>query len=107
MAEATASNGWAEWSRYVLKELERLDGRLEKGHTGIIESKEEIAALSATVTSLLARIGSVCTMTDAAMKQAQKNGREITALGVKAGVWGAAGAAIPVIGMLLWQLLAN
>jgi hypothetical protein len=39
------TNGWSEWSRYVLKELERLNNCYEGLHKDVGEIKTEIATL--------------------------------------------------------------
>jgi hypothetical protein len=38
-------NGWKEWSRYVLKELERLNTSYESLRDDIVKIKQEIATL--------------------------------------------------------------
>lgn len=39
------TNGWPEWSRYVLKELERLNDCYEKLQENYTEFKEDFVAL--------------------------------------------------------------
>lgn len=63
-------NGWNEWSKYVLKELERLSDCYEGIRGDITDIKTEIATLK-----------------------------------VKAGIWGAVGAMVPIAIMLVVQLL--
>lgn len=75
-------NGWREWSRYVLKELEHSREISEK-------LRQEIAALR----------------TDFAAQSAEMR-VELVALKTKAGLWGAAGAAIPVLLMIAIQFLS-
>lgn len=65
-------NGWNEWSKFVLKELERLNTCYER-----LDEKLD-------------------NMTN-----------EITALKLKAGVWGALAGAIPVVVAILIWLLAG
>lgn len=62
------NDGWNEWSRYVLRELERLNDCYEGVRQELSEIKTEIAMLK-----------------------------------VKAGVWGAVGALVPVAIMLVIQ----
>lgn len=63
-------DGWEEWSRYVLKELERLNSCYE--------------GMNKRLTKMLV---------------------EITTLKVKAGMWGAIGALIPIISFVLIRML--
>jgi len=65
-------DGWDEWGRHVLKELERLNDCYES-----------------------------------VRKEMTRFGMEVATLKVKAGLWGAAGAAIPVIAFLLIEELRN
>ena len=64
------SDGWDQWAKFVLKELERLNVHYE---------------------ALRKEVGKIHT--------------EIATLKVKAGLWGAMGAAIPVLLMLAIQLM--
>lgn len=70
MTTAASGDGWGEWSRFVLKELERLNENIEGLRREMTQVHTEVATLK-----------------------------------TKAGMWGAVGAAIPVLVMLLWQLL--
>jgi len=46
MANGTpAPNGWSEWSKYVLKELDRLNTCLTEVNNNVTEIKVEIATL--------------------------------------------------------------
>ena len=65
-----SEDGWDQWAKYVLKELERLNANYE---------------------TLREEVGKIHT--------------EIATLKVKAGMWGAVGAAIPVLALLLIQLM--
>ena len=65
-----SEDGWDQWAKFVLKELERLNANYE---------------------TLRQEVGKVHT--------------EIATLKVKAGVWGAIGAAVPVLALLLIQLM--
>jgi hypothetical protein len=67
-------NGWNEWSRHVLRELERINQQVEKLHDEMSDLRQDLAIVR-------------------------------TELRLKAGIWGAIGAAIPVIVMLAFQLL--
>lgn len=76
-----SSDGWREWSRYVLKELEHSREASES-------LRKEIAALR----------------TDYAT-QGLAIHTELATLKTKAGMWGAIGAMIPVLLMIAIQLL--
>ena len=68
MAPGDKSNGWPEWGKHVLAELDRLN--------------EWNKSLADTQTKILV---------------------QISALRVKAGIWGVIGGAIPVaIGLAIW-----
>lgn len=66
----TDSDGWDQWAKFVLKELERLNANYETLRKEISKIYPEIATLK-----------------------------------TKAGLWGAIGAAIPVLLMLAIQLM--
>lgn len=65
-------DGWTEWSRYVLKELERLSKAYEGIRADVMLIRTELATLK-----------------------------------VRAGIWGAIGAAIPIAIVLLIQTLGK
>ena len=79
------TNGWNEWSRFVLKELERLNDRYER-----LDDKldSKITMLSEELT-----------------KKYHKSSNDITMLKVKAGVWGALAGVIPALSALFYTLL--
>jgi len=66
----SSEDGWDQWAKFVLKELERLNVNYE---------------------ALRKEVGKIHT--------------EIATLKVKAGLWGAAGAAVPILLMLAVQLM--
>lgn len=101
------TDGWDTWSCYVLKELERLDERLERGHDDITETRERLAVSSATVTALAVKVERLCALVNATAVQTRENKDVIIALRIKAGIWGAVGASIPTAALLLWQLLTK
>ena len=74
-------DGWDQWAIFVLKELERLNIHYEALRTVIGEIHIELRK----------DIGQVHT--------------EIAMLKVKAGLWGAVGAAVPVLLMLAIQIM--
>lgn len=69
-SNSPSSDGWHEWSRYVLNELKRLNRNYEKIQRDIGVLRTDLATLK-----------------------------------VKSGVWGAAGAMVPIAIMLIIQLL--
>ena len=75
------ANGWSEWSRHVLAELERLSSACETHNSALSKTREE----------LLGRVGKIHT--------------EIAMLKVKSGAWGAIGAgAVLLLGLVLWLI---
>ena len=74
-------DGWDQWAAFVLKGLDRLDAHYEA-------LRKEVGEIH---TSVQKEISTVHT--------------EIATLKAKAGLWGAVGAAIPVLLMLAIQLL--
>jgi hypothetical protein len=85
-------NGWAKWSVYVLKELERQNGEMKAQAEAIAELKNSGARQderekAASLLKLPDRVDALET--------------EMTRMQVKAGIWGAIGAAIPIIASYL------
>lgn len=76
-------NGWQEWSKYVLKELERLNAC-----TTELTNKNSALMVELAETKL-------------------KFSNEITRLKVKSGTWGLLGGAIPVAIMLAVKYLSG
>jgi hypothetical protein len=74
-------DGWDQWAMFVLKELERLNGNYEALRLEFSAARLE------------------------AQKDIGRVRTEIATLKVKAGLWGGAGAAIPVLLMLAIQLI--
>jgi len=81
MDDKKTGNGWEVWSKHIQSELERLNTSYENLHRDLIISQRQAAKEISLV-----RV-------------------EIAMLKVKSGVWGAAGAMIPVGIMLAMQLL--
>lgn len=77
-----SDNGWREWSRYVLKELEHSRDSSDK-------LQQEISALRMDFAT-----------------QGIEIHTELATLKTKAGLWGAVGATIPVLMMIAIQLLS-
>lgn len=78
-----STNGWAEWGRHVLKELERLNDCYNQINQQMTKQNADIAKYQAKVDA------------------------QISALQVKAGVWGLIAGAVPgAIGFLI-QLARN
>lgn len=80
MSEA-GLEGWGEYKKLVLRELERLEA-------SVADVGRKVDGLQAVNARTLAELSV-----------------EIAMLKVKAGVWGAVAGAIPAIGALLWVLL--
>ena len=78
-------NGWNEWGKYVLKELERLNDVVNRMP----------ASYDAKHNEIIERI----TKLDTSFKVFQKE------MGIKSGVWGLIGGAIPVAVMLAFILM--
>jgi len=79
MADDPKGNGWDEWKRYVLGELKRV-------------SDEQTDMRKENVAQHVAILSSISDLKS-----------DLSALKVKAGVWGLIGGAIPVsIGLLIW-----
>lgn len=76
-----APDNWNEWSKYVLKELERLSDAYE-------EMSKELSSVRVDEAKALGGIRT-----------------EIATLKLRAGLWGAVGAAIPTIATVLLLLL--
>lgn len=87
-------NGWSEYQRLVLSELERLDDAVQR-----VEAKVDAGA---------ARLHErVDTMRDALREMIEENRRELRELRVKTGLWGAAlgaaaGALAGIGGAVMW-----
>jgi len=81
MDDKKTGNGWEVWSKHIQSELGRLNTSYENLHRDLIISQRQAAKEISLV-----RV-------------------EIAMLKVKSGVWGAAGAMIPVGIMLAMQLL--
>lgn len=90
--------GWTEWSMYVLKELERLSASVLESHTKIRE-------LETTQTRLEERWEArgkqnIPERVDALEEQ-------VLRVQLKAGFWGAVGAALPIIAAyIMWRFKA-
>ena len=72
-----ATNGWREWSKYVLKELEHNRADHDKMLDLLNEIDKRVAAMD----------------------------NEVAALQVKAGVWGLIAGTIPVVAAILLNMI--
>ena len=88
MSSDLPPDGWAEWSRYVLKELERQD-KVAK------DQAVEIAALKGDGVRQDER--EKATKEHKLPDRVDVLEKEMVRMQVKAGFWGAIGAAIPII----------
>lgn len=86
------TNGFGEYRRLLLAELERLDKGIESLAARVDAGDKDIrAALDEKVADVLVQIKNIEI--------------QVATLNVKSGVWGAMGGAIPVaIGLLVWLL---
>ena len=74
------SDSWEEWSQYVLKELQRLNDSIDALRSDLIKVRvNDLVELKT----------------------------EIATLKAKAGLWGAVGAAIPVVVFIAWEALKH
>jgi hypothetical protein len=77
MGEQPQGNGWSKWENHVLLELKRLNSC----HDDVVKGQTEILQVVSTLKE------------------------EISALKVKAGIWGAAAGCLPVILLLgVWAV---
>jgi len=88
------NDGWGEWSKYVLKELERLGELAGKNANNIQELNVCLSKVKVGIDNLTISTQQLVTSMDVV-----KN--EIAGLKIKSGIWGAIGASIPIIGFLL------
>ena len=81
MSEERGQNGWNEWSKHILSELERLNSSYE---------------------SLMKEINRV---NDQTMKDMHDLKVDLATLKVKASLWGAAAGSVPVLILILMNKL--
>ena len=74
-------DGWDQWAVFVLKELERLNANYEA-------LRREVSGVNTEIRKEISEVHA-----------------EVATLKTKAGLWGAIGAAIPVLLMLAMQLM--
>ena len=86
------TNGWYEWSRWVLKNIEQINNKLEQ-----MPSSKDLARLTCCAEALENDIQDL----------EKKIVRLEVELKIKAGIWGAIGAAIPVIALILLKILGE
>jgi hypothetical protein len=98
-------NGWNEWSRYVLKELERLNDIVKDVQDKAAKLLADVSANRATLDSLKADIADLKLAQATTALAVQSLTAEVTGLKVKAGVWGALAGLIPVVAMLLVEAI--
>ena len=104
-SETSPQGSWREWARHILIELERLNTFTETITTRLQENRTELdGKLSQLRSELQASISGV---REGINKDVNDLRVEIAMLKVKAGVWGAVGAAIPIIGTLLIAYLVQ
>jgi hypothetical protein len=79
------SNGWNEWKNKVLSDLERIGTAVEHAHEVNMAEHKEIR--------------------DSISCHREETASEISALKVKAGIWGFIAGFIPPVGVLIYWLL--
>lgn len=90
MPEAPNTDGWPKWSAWVVEGLKETKAAIESAR---LETKADIALLRAEIKADIATLRA----------NGNKTKQDVTRLQVKSGLWGAAGASIPVIIMLALQ----
>ena len=107
---------WREWARHVLIELERLTALCEQLTQRIQENKGDIEIKSAAIrTEMENKISAARSETlsqinhnrDSSSKEITELKMEILALKLKASLWGALGAAVPILITLLIALIVH
>lgn len=88
----TEVKGWGEWSRWVLKNIEKINERLDS-----FPSNKEIERLSQDIEKLEQQLHNL---------EVKLTAFEIE-FKIRSGIWGAIGAAIPVIGFFIIKYLTG
>ena len=95
-------NGWNQYQRLVMSELERLDKAIEKaaasGATATEKARDEVQ-------KAIEKLGEANGRSHAEiMASVNANKLEITKLQMKAGLWGAAAGLLPAVAVALFWL---
>jgi len=92
--EVERGNGWGEYSRLVMAEIHRLDLEIKSVNFKLDDIKEHVTEIKVRTEDLpTLRI------------DISKLHNDIVALKVKAGVWGLAGASIPIFILILLEAM--
>ena len=94
MPDRPDTNGWPDWSKYVLNELIRLNDN----QVAVLNKITQVEILTAEVRRL-------STEASVLREQIVILKTQIAQLQIKAGLWGAIGAAIPTLAGVLYILL--
>ena len=123
--DANKNGDWGEYRRLLISELERLDRTVSdlveqidrrdadmRTYCGSLVAaiRSEIEALRTRLTQLdvnSTRISHLETECGERRQDVSRIDKEVTALVVKSGLWGAAGGLIPAIGALIWWLASR
>lgn len=93
------NGSWREWARHVLMELKRLNDNYDDIDTRITASADKYQRdLAETRTEFSSKVSLV---KDAMSSEIQKINIAIAMLNVKAGIWGAIGAAVIALSTLI------
>lgn len=89
------TNGWYEWSRWVLKNIEKINERLDTFPT--LRDCEKCQQQNDSLKTELQ------TLEDSLYRLEREIAVLRTEVKIRAGLWGAVGAAIPVIALILMR----
>jgi GTPase involved in cell partitioning and DNA repair len=98
-------NGWGEWSKYVLKELERLNACIFVIDAKLDKTLEDIVTIKGLAKEYEKALEDLKKNQIIISDKLDKVSSEVVALKIKAGAWGLLAGAIPVIILIAVQLL--
>lgn len=101
------TNGWEEWGKHVLSELNRINNFQSSCQGGIYKSLVELRvelekSHDLLMNELKEHRRNISTKIDLVEQNTQNNNVEIGKLKVKSGIWGFAAGAIPTVLLLLY-----
>lgn len=103
--DASGQGTWREWARHVLLELERLDSNGETASKHIAENRD---MFDDKITQVRQDIQTVSDLNrDRVYHDINELKVELAMLKVRAGLWGAVGAAIPILITIAISLFVN
>jgi len=102
-SSGAGGSDWNSWANHVLIGMEDLQKSVRKNCVDTLEQKDKVIERIEAVKDGLSKDISITR--DLLSKDILSIRDDVTALKIKAGVWGALGGAIPVaIGLLIWGL---